>query len=1245
MKLYSTLILFSILAFAFNCSSQLKSAKPQKEQGSTKTNKPEEIIHSNVIIPDISGDLINGWIPEKLITKKCKKNNFVYLDGSTEKPFNETTFYFFTYQGHLGFYLQCFDTDIQHLVYTHNVRDAAIWQDDNIEIILNSDPSSTDNEIKICINPIGTFLDAKGTEQDKWNSNLKVTSNITDKAWVIQALLPLKDIGTEAQLKTLKGNISRTRYGRGNTFAEDTAWKKTNSMRANVPQFYESLPISSEAFQFQAIEIPKTKLSDTKISDFQLAKFFQNSIDNQVIISKTGDSNAIIDGQLIETEWKYNKSHFLKTQDQRYNPNLQETFFKSYYKDNQLFVGIVCFDNQIKELKAQVRENGKDIWHDDTIELFINSGRTATDHYLHIVLNPLNSLIKEIGKGKLKKEQLNPFVGLIDGVKTATFIGDTFWSIEIEIPLSQMKANQNDVASDWGFNITRFRPQKPSQPSQSSSWSDLLSYDFHQPGKFGLLWLRDKNPIDNELIQKIESTVINNNSTTRNTINEKLLNTNWDCLTEVLAPEIIHNISTTEFNDIRDAQVKTRNENWNKLFQTQGFPKFQNEMRQNFIKNIGDFPERTPLNAKLTRVHQNDSYEIFNLLYESMPGHYVTANLYQPIPSGNNKIPVILKLIGHSTPGKNSKNSLSFGDHLARQGYAVLIMDSLGQGERIYVNQGNGSRTPTSNHYAMGSPCVLLGQNIAKYFVWDAIRAIDFIIDQPQLDANKIIVTGESGGGTVTSYVAALDTRVAGAASCSAMGSDVHGSGGHDCEQQLANCYSGCFDAMGRTAMVAPRPYVILGEYGSEEGLKRNYEMVDQAKMAFRFFGKENNLEYYPTKEPHGYGPGHRKIFYTWLSKYFPANNNFAMNESKPLFNDTDALRVTKNWQVYFTRELRDRKTLHALNDTTFEKIQKGFSVFYQNNNKEKIRQTLLSALQINPSEATALPITILKNEVFESNMIIKKCLVKVSATISLPLLLLQPEDKPTDKIVIWINQRGKDVALKSRFEEIKTLLANGYTVCLPDLRGMGELASDDLINHFSYDTDLSFFSIKLGASYLGRVVLDTWRIQKSIKLLLPTAKIFIVGDSLSKQNPIHIRQDRLLVDDGLESLHIAESFGPLVALFLTAIEPECESAIINGSLSSYGNVFKDFYFYHPVSTFVNGIATKIDIPEICLAISPRKLVLLNTVNAKNQPIQKTSEEWNKYQKVKEFFSRNSASTPLKIIEGTISNVISEELK
>lgn len=191
----------------------------------------------------------------------------------------------------------------------------------------------------------------------------------------------------------------------------------------------------------------------------------------------------------------------------------------------------------------------------------------------------------------------------------------------------------------------------------------------------------------------------------------------------------------------------------------------QAEVRRKVIALLGGLPERTPLNAKMLGVTQADGFRIEKVLFDSQPGFHVTALLYVPDgkPAGR-KFPAILMAPGHSPAGKASDYPVAA--IFARNGFVVLSYDPIGQGERLqYPNPAKPDTSlatrPTGEHGEASLQPVLIGDAVARYFVWDAIRGIDYLTQQPEVDPERIGALGCSGGGAMTALTGALDPRVA----------------------------------------------------------------------------------------------------------------------------------------------------------------------------------------------------------------------------------------------------------------------------------------------------------------------------------------------------------------------------------------------------------------------------------------------------------------------------------------------------
>ncbi len=146
---------------------------------------------------------------------------------------------------------------------------------------------------------------------------------------------------------------------------------------------------------------------------------------------------------------------------------------------------------------------------------------------------------------------------------------------------------------------------------------------------------------------------------------------------------------------------------------------------------------------------EESGFRIEKLAYESLPGFRVTANLYVPA-SGGGPFPAVLLTPGHEATGKQSQ--YSFGANFARSGIIALAIDPLGQGERLQYFDPAQKKSiiggSTGEHGEANVLAMLIGEDIARYFVNDGMRGIDYLIGRPDVDANRIGALGCSGAGT-----------------------------------------------------------------------------------------------------------------------------------------------------------------------------------------------------------------------------------------------------------------------------------------------------------------------------------------------------------------------------------------------------------------------------------------------------------------------------------------------------------------
>jgi cephalosporin-C deacetylase-like acetyl esterase len=248
----------------------------------------------------------------------------------------------------------------------------------------------------------------------------------------------------------------------------------------------------------------------------------------------------------------------------------------------------------------------------------------------------------------------------------------------------------------------------------------------------------------------------------------------------------------------------------------------QRQVREKILSLIGGLPEKTPLNAKVLGTTQAEGFRIEKILYQSQPNFPVTALLYLPDPKPNSstksqqKLPAIVIAPGHGFTGKAT--DYTFASTFARNGFAVLSYDPIGQGERLqYPDPADPSKTllkaATGEHGEAGLQPTLIGDALAHTFAWDGIRAVDYLQSRSEIDTNRIGAFGCSGGGTMTALLGALDTRVhAIAVACYLTSFDtlLSALGPQDAEQSTPNFIASGLDFPDWVEVAAPRPYAII---------------------------------------------------------------------------------------------------------------------------------------------------------------------------------------------------------------------------------------------------------------------------------------------------------------------------------------------------------------------------------------------------------------------------------------------------
>jgi len=300
------------------------------------------------------------------------------------------------------------------------------------------------------------------------------------------------------------------------------------------------------------------------------------------------------------------------------------------------------------------------------------------------------------------------------------------------------------------------------------------------------------------------------------------------------------------------------------------------EYRRQLLEMLGldPFPEKTPLRAAVMGTTDHNDFTVENLHFQSMPRLYVTANLY--IPKGlSQPAPAILYVCGH---GPVKKDGVSYGNKVryqhhagwfARHGYVCLIIDTLQLGEIEGIHHG----TYRYKMWWWNSR----GYCPAGVEAWNCIRSLDYLQTRSEVDPDRLGVTGRSGGGAYSWWIAALDERIQAAVPVAGI-TDLQNhvvtgcvEGHCDC-MYIVNTYRWDYPMV--AALVAPRPLLISNTDKDGifplDGVVRVHERV---REVYRLYDAEKNLGLHITEGPHKDTQELRVHAFVWFNRFLKGEN------------------------------------------------------------------------------------------------------------------------------------------------------------------------------------------------------------------------------------------------------------------------------------------------------------------------------------------------------------------------------------
>lgn len=621
-------------------------------------------------------------------------------------------------------------------------------------------------------------------------------------------------------------------------------------------------------------------------------------------------------------------------------------------------------------------------------------------------------------------------------------------------------------------------------------------------------------------------------------------------------------------NGLTRSCLKSRVDELGKLESAQAWVKRQEEVRQTLDQILGPWPARSPLKPRVTGILHKAGYRVEKIVFESMPNFQVTGALF--IPEGHpGRGPAILNVIGHSAPAFRRDIYQNVILNLVHKGFVVFAIDPLGQGERLqYFDPENGKSivgSSTQEHSHAGVQCFLTGRSIARYFTWDGIRAIDYLLTRPEVDPHRIGVTGLSGGGTQTSYIGAIDQRVLAAAPSGFITSisRLLGSiGPQDAEQVFYRGPLLGIDHADLLEVRAPKPTLQVTTTRDFFSIQGARETAAEVRQVFEILGHPEHFNQVEDDYEHGFTKKNNEATYAFFQKSLDLPGS-AQEMAYPFLTEEE-LTVTETGQVSTSLQ---SETVFSINRQEAEPLLKKLEDSRQELS-EHLPRAVLEAERLSgyrKPEPVATPV--FQGQYQRDGYRIEKWGLPGEGQTIIPTLVFAPDDstpQATWPAIIYAHDQGKttDAAVGGTIE---ALVRSGYVVAAPDLLGYGETTYKYKQGHASVQP--FFNALMAGRSVAGINAGDAVRV-------------------------LEFLQDR----DDVKAEEIgAVGFGDVAPALLhaAAFEQGIRWLVLVESLLDYQSVVMHPLYDVDANSLVAGALSAYDLPDLLASIAPRRVALI----------------------------------------------------
>jgi dienelactone hydrolase len=581
----------------------------------------------------------------------------------------------------------------------------------------------------------------------------------------------------------------------------------------------------------------------------------------------------------------------------------------------------------------------------------------------------------------------------------------------------------------------------------------------------------------------------------------------------------------------------------------------------------GGMPERTPLNARTVGSFEREGYRVEKVVYESQPNFYISANLYIPT-TVRPPFPGVLVQMGHTLDGKAGYQRIC--QLLARFGYLVLGFDPMGQGERTYYPGLAPSRSrlgADEEHTRPGRQMLLKGDSSMRMQTWDAVRSLDYLAAHPLVDPRRLASTGQSGGGTNTMLLAAVDDRLAAAAvSCgnteNIACADFNPPGStDDGEQNVVGGGPVGFDRWDLLYPLAPKPLLVLasdrdffGTY-SPNYISSGTEEFGKLKRIYEILGHADRIAWFGTPLPHGLAYGMRIQIYNWFGRWLKGETKTIEEEPDSTMEAESVLFCAPSGSV--VQSFRSETPFSINRKRTVTKSPASLDTLLALDHPPKLSASILSRASFRDACIEALEFA-------------------AAPGVWVPAWLFLPKRQDMIKSVVVVLEPSGRTSWHEN-ELYDRLAAAGAAVCAPDLRGIGDLTpefgrhSARNAREHANEEMWAWSSLVLGKPLAGQRVADLLAVVQGLRA-----------------RPDLQRKPLVLA---------ARGFPSVPAMFAAALEPAIDRLYLAGGLVSFQSIVDTEDYNHPFGNFVPNLLLHTDLPELAASLAPRRIVLAGAVD------------------------------------------------